>query len=59
MSSNCTTNCTNHADEKEEGMVGITISGGVITGLAVAGFFFLIISCSLCYAKKWCCFAVS
>ena len=47
---NCTTNCT----AVSEGGAG----AGLVLGAAVGGFLLLVVSLSVCYAKKWACFAV-
>ena len=47
---NCTTNCT----AVSEGGAG----AGLVLGAAVGGFLLLVVALSVCYAKKWACFAV-
>ena len=49
---NCTTNCT--AVSEGGGGAG----AGLVLGAAVGGFLLLVVSLSVCYAKKWACFAV-
>ena len=50
---NCTTNCT-AVSEGGGGGPG----AGLVLGAAVGGFLLLVVSLSVCYAKKWACFAV-
>ena len=49
---NCTTNCT--AVSEGGGGAG----AGLVLGAAVGGFLLLVVALSVCYAKKWACFAV-
>ena len=51
---NCTTNCT----AVSEGGGGGGAGAGLVLGAAVGGFLLLVVSLSVCYAKKWACFAV-
>ena len=51
---NCTTNCT----AVSEGGGGAGAGAGLVLGAAVGGFLLLVVSLSVCYAKKWACFAV-
>ena len=54
MEENCQ-NCTNNQNDTEDGPGA---SMGVVIGGALGTFFFLIIALSVCYAKRWLCFAV-
>ena len=53
---NCTTNCT--AVSEGGGGGGAGAGAGLVLGAAVGGFLLLVVSLSVCYAKKWACFAV-
>ena len=53
---NCTTNCTAVSEGGGEGGGGA--GAGLVLGAAVGGFLLLVVSLSVCYAKKWACFAV-
>ena len=52
MAANCSSNCTS-PDMEDSG-----VTGPMVTGIFMGFFFFSVISLSVCYAKKWCCFVV-
>ena len=49
-------NCTNNPDDIHDGGPGVSM--GLVIGGALGTFFILIIAFSVCYAKRWLCFAV-